>query len=136
MYFYPTVLSNINKKKLKPLEKYSSRSTMLYSDEGLFQIKNEKIFQVHFIDDVRAKCMKIGDNNFVCDDSEINWTQSNKLPYSFKRKDIMVYCYEKGSVKMYIEEVKDQTNHVYFYVKAQNIYGVEDDIAEMMERGK
>ena len=136
MYFYPTVLPNLNRKKLKSLEKYSSQSTLLYSDEGLFQVKNGKLYQVHFIDDENAKRKNIGTNNFICDNSEIKWTSSNKLPFSFKRKDIMVYCYEKGSVKLYIEEDNEKPSNVYFYVKDESIYGIEDDIAQMMECAK
>ena len=51
MHYYPTILPHVNKSKLERYKKYSSPTTMLYSNEGMFQVKSGKLYQVHFKDD-------------------------------------------------------------------------------------
>ena len=133
MHYYPTILPHVNKSKLEMYKNYSSSTTMLYSNEGLFQVKSGKLYQVHFKDDERYIKKNIGKYKFVCDNSSITWKPSNKLPYEFIRKDIIVNCYVNGSIKMYIEECDGNVSHVYFYVKDSNIYNIEEEISNMVE---
>ena len=106
---------------------------MLYSNEGMFQVKSGKLYQVHFKDDENSVQKKIGNHKFICDNSLITWTPSNKLPYKFIRKDLMLSCYVNGSLKMYIEETEGKVTHLYFYVKDTNIYNIEEEISDMIE---
>lgn len=132
MHYYPQILPHVNKSKLEKFKKYSSPTIMLYSNEGLFQVKSGKLYQVHFKDDHNSVEKKIGQNRFVCDNSEIIWTPSNKLPYDYERKDVLLNCYVKGSLKMYVEETKGKVSHVYFYVKDPSLYGIEEEINELL----
>ena len=133
MHYYPTILPHVNKSKLERYKKYSSPTTMLYSNEGMFQVKSGKLYQVHFKDDENSVQKNIGKCKVVCDNSYITWTPSNKLPYDFIRKDITVNCYVNGSLKMYIEECGGNVTHLYFYVKDTNIYNIEEEIGNMLE---
>jgi hypothetical protein len=136
MHYYPLILPYINKSKLVKFKKYSAKSTLLYSDEGLFQVKGGKLYQVHFIDDENSFKKKLGTHEFMCDDSKIEWSLCNKLPYEFERRDIINHCYEKGSLKLYLEEFEGNIVNLYFYVKDIQIYGIEDDIIEMLTCAK
>ena len=133
MHYYPVILPNINKNKLTRFKKYSAETTMLYSDEGLFQVKTGKLYQVHFIDDNNSYKKKIGPVQFICDNSQIKWSPSNKLPYNFVRKDIMVNCYEKNSIKLYIEETNGKPTHIYFYIKDTSLHEIENEIEEILK---
>ena len=133
MHYYPTILPHVNKSKLERYKKYSSPTTMLYSNEGMFQVKSGKLYQVHFKDDENSVQKNIGKCKVICDNSYITWTPSNKLPYDFIRKDVTVNCYVNGSLKMYIEETDGKVSHLYFYVKDTNIYNIEEEIADMLE---
>lgn len=134
MHYYPTILPHVNRSKIEKYKKYSSPTTMLYSNEGLFQVKSGKLYQVHFKDDENSSEKRINGVRFVCDNSEVKWTPSNKLPYHYVRKDITLSCYENGSLKLYIEEEKGKTTHMYFYVKNTNLYGIEEEISEMFKK--
>ena len=136
MHYYPLILPYINKSKLEKFKKYTARTTLLYSDEGMFQIKGGKLYQVHFVDDENSFRKKLGSCEFICDDSKIEWTPSNKLPYEFDRRDTINHCYEKGTLKLYIEECEGRIEHIYFYVKDTQIYGIEEDIMEMLSCAK
>lgn len=135
-HYYPKQLPFIKKENLNKYKIYSKPSTLLYSDEGLYQVKDAKLYQVHFNDDLDDEIIKIGNIEFVCDNSKIIWSSVNKLPYNFKRRDILVTCYELGSVKMYIEEENNICKHVYFFVKDKNIYGIENDISYLIQCAK
>lgn len=133
MHYYPCILPHINKSNLTKYKKYTASTTMLYSNEGLFQVKSGKLYQVHFKDDASSCKKKIGQTQFICDNSAISWTPSNKLPYDYLRKDITSHCYENGSLKLYIEEYEGKINHIYFFVKDTSIYKIEEEIAAMVE---
>ena len=135
MYYYPVSLpEKINKDKLQGIKVSNYKTCMLYSSEGIFQIKKGRIYRVHYTDDCSSKKITIGKTKYVCDRSETKWTESHKIPYKFVRKELAVTCYEVGSVKMYIEECKEKVSHIYFYVSESNIYGVENDIQELMRK--
>ena len=49
MYYYPTTLSKINTDKLSHYIKPTTFNIiMLYSDEGVFKLKNETVYRQHF----------------------------------------------------------------------------------------
>ena len=135
MYYYPvSVPEKINKNKLQGIKVSNYKTSMLYSSEGIFQLKKGRIYRVHYTDDSSSKTIMIGKTKYVCDRSETKWTESHKIPYQFVRKEITATCYEVGSVKMYIEEDKEKVSHIYFYVSDINIYGIENDIQELMRK--
>ena len=136
MYFYPEKIPLIDISKIKHLKKYTNNTTMLYSSEGLFQIKSGKLLKVHFNDDKNTFKKCIGSTNFICDNSDIIWTPCNKIPYNFKKKEIVVNCYEKGNAKLYLELINDRINHIYFYIKDPSLYGTENDIIDILKCAK
>lgn len=135
MYYYPVSLpGKINKDKLQAIKETRYKTQMLYSKEGIFQLKKGRLYRVHYTDDCASKKITIGNTKYLCDRSETKLTESYKIPYNFIRKEIAVTCYEVGSVKMYIEEHKDRLSQIYFYVSDSNIYGVENDIQDLMRK--
>lgn len=135
MKYYPTLLPyvNIEKLKSKNIKSKVSSTTMLYSPEGIFQIRNGQLYQVHFKDALENTKCKIKGVEYIRDDSEIIWTPSSKLPYNFERRDITETCFERGSVKFYVLKNNEQKmTHCYFQIKDPNILDIEKDIGEMM----
>jgi hypothetical protein len=139
MHYYPCILPYINTDKLKAKKNvkcHKSETTMLYSSEGMFQIRKGQLYQVHFQDDEHSEKRKINGVDYVCDNSNIVWSSCNKLPYDFERRDITELCFERGSVKFYVNECKGKIIHCFFSIKSQNILDIEQDIAELMACAK
>jgi hypothetical protein len=140
LYYYPKVLPlRINKNRLvnsKDTRVSSYTQTTLYSQEGIYHIKKGKLYTVHFNDSLNSVKNIINNDEYISDTSDIVLSPSQKLPYEFIKQDIMVTVYEKGSVKMVIEEAKDKLMHIYFEVKNNDIYGVHEDINELMKYAK
>ena len=140
MYYYPKILPlRINKNRLvnsKDTRVSSYTQTTLYSQEGIYHIKKGKLYTVHFNDSLNSVKNIINNDEYISDTSDIVLSPSQKLPYEFIKQDIMVTVYEKGSVKMVIEEAKDKLMHIYFEVKNNDIYGVHEDINELMKYAK
>ena len=135
LYYYPSEIPNhVDKTKLNHISNKTYSTTMLYSNEGMFQIQKGKLYSVHFNDDITSKKIKIDNKEYITDETEIQWKPCNKLPYDFLRKDITVNCYEKGSIKMYLEEFNNCVIHMYFFVKDRNIHGIHEDIQELMRK--
>jgi len=135
LYYYPTQIPvSIDKSKLNTLKNHTYTTTLLYSSEGMFQIRKGKLYSVHFEDDNDSKTVKLGDVNYIVDKSNIKWSSVDKLPYDFIRKDTNVTCYEKDSLKFYIEETENKISHMYFFVKDPNFYGINNDIIEFMRK--
>ena len=140
LYYYPKVLPlRINKNRLvnsKDTRVSSYTQTTLYSQEGIYHIKKGKLYTVHFNDSLNSVKNIINNDEYISDTSDIVLSPSQKLPYEFIKQDIMVTVYEKGSVKMIIEETKDKFMHMYFEVENNDIYGVHEDINELMKYAK
>jgi len=140
LYYYPKILPlRINKNRLvnsKDTRVSSYTQTTLYSQEGIYHIKKGKLYTVHFNDSLNSVKNIINNDEYISDTSDIVLSPSQKLPYEFIKQDIMVTVYEKGSVKMVIEEAKDKLMHMYFEVKNNDIYGVHEDINELMKYAK
>jgi hypothetical protein len=136
MYIYPCNLPKVNKKKLSHFKSHTYTSSMLYSTEGLFMIKKNKLCQLHFKDDTQAIKKRIMDTDFIYDDSEIQYSNSHKIPYEFIRRDIIVTCYDMGSIKCYMEETDGILSHLYFRISDKNIFGIEEDINEFIQCAK
>ena len=140
LYYYPKILPlRINKNRLvnsKDTRVSSYTQTTLYSQEGIYHIKKGKLYTVHFNDSLNSVKNIINNDEYISDTSDIVHSQSQKLPYEFIKQDIMVTVYEKGSVKMIIEEAKDKLMNMYFEVKNNDIYGVHEDINELMKYAK
>lgn len=146
LYYYPKVLPlRINKNRLvnsKDTRVSSYTQTTLYSQEGIYHIKKGKLYTVHFNDSLNSVKNIINNDEYISDTSDIVLSLSQKLPYEFIKQDIMVTVYEKGSVKMVIEEAeeakeaKDKLMNMYFEVKNNDIYGVHEDINELMKYAK
>lgn len=140
LYYYPKILPlRINKNRLvnsKDTRVSSYTQTTLYSQEGIYNIKKGKLYTVHFNDSLNSVKNIINNDEYISDTSDIVLSPSQKLPYEFIKQEIMVTVYEKGSVKMVIEEAKDKLMHIYFEVKNNDIYGVHEDINELMKYAK
>lgn len=136
MYYYPKILPIINLSKLNEIKHRKSETTMLYSSEGLFQIRKGNLYQVHFLDSIQSEKRKINAVEYICDDSIISWSPSHKLPFEFNRSDIIEFCYEYGSVKFYVHQCEGKIIHAFFYIKDDNIYEIEEDIANLMARAQ
>jgi hypothetical protein len=135
VYYYPVSIPNsIDKKSFTTLKQNTYTSTMLYSNEGIFQIKKNKLYAIHFSDDEYPKNITIDDIKYSTDKTITHMTPCNKLPYDFIEKDILVTCYEVGSVKLYIEEEDDEISNLYFDVKDENIYGIQEDVSNLMRK--
>ena len=135
LYYYPSEIpKHVDKTKLDGISNKTYRTTMLYSNEGMFQIQKGKLYSVHFNDDIDSKKITIDNKEYMSDKTEIIWKLCDKLPYEFLRRDINVFCYEKGSIKMYLEESDNSIIHMYFFVKDSNIHGIHDDIQELMRK--
>lgn len=135
LYYYPKEFPRtIDKNKLNTMKYHKYNSIMLYSNEGMFQVRKGKIYSIHFDDDTNSKTIRLENVDYVVDKTEIKWTPSEKLPYEFIRKDTDVTCYECGSVKFYIEESNNKIIHMYFFVKDEKIYGVHNDIQDIMHK--
>lgn len=135
LYYYPKEFPRqVDKSKLDSMKFHKYNAVMLYSNEGMFQVRNGKIYSVHFQDDTNSKTIILDGLNYVVDKTEIKWTPSEKLPYDFIRKDTSVTCYECGSIKFYIEERNDKVIHMYFFIKDEKIYGVHNDIQDIMRK--
>ena len=140
LYYYPTILPpKINKSKLQNL-KYTNftsyTQTILYSDEGIFQIKSGKLYTVHFNDSSSSHKVVINNDEYISDTSDIILSPCQKLPFDFIKKKYDVTSYEKGSIKMIVQEYKNELKHLYFEIKNNNIYGIHDDIKELIKCAK
>jgi len=135
MHYYPCILTHINTEKLrakKNVKCHKSETTLLYSSEGMFQLRKGQLYQVHFQDDENSEKRRINGIDYICDKSNIIWTPCNKLPYDFERRDITEICFERGSVKFYINECGGKLVNCFFSIKSQDILDIEEDIAELM----
>ncbi len=135
MHYYPSILPHINIDKLrakKNIKCHKSETTMLYSSEGMFQIRKGQLYQVHFHDDENSEKCRINGVDYICDKSKIIWSPSNKLPYDFERRDITELCFERGSVKFYVNLWNGKIIHCFFSIKSLDILDIEQDIAELM----
>ena len=135
MYYYPTALSKLNTDKLSQYIKPTTFNIiMLYSDEGVFKLKNETVYRQHFgMENTNYKHFKIADTEFICDNSEVLDVKTHKLPFDFEQYDISVFCFEKGSVKFFVQKNNDIVIHSYFHVKHHDTYGIEDDIDKIIK---
>ena len=131
MYYYPETLPELALDKVKNLCGKSQSLTRLYSDEGIFQIKNAKIKRLHFDDDVtHGKKISIGSHKFICDKSKVKFIPTNKIPYSFEKRETLLYS--KGRMGIEIDPSNNRTIHLFFDVESPNIYGIEEEITEYM----
>lgn len=136
MNYYPSVLPHINLDKIKKMKHKSTRTTMLYSDEGIFRIKQNQLDKLHYKDADHTEKRKLKGIEFVCDNSKTITTGVQKLPYTFERREFNEIRIEQGSVKMYIHESKGKVSHIWFYIHNQQIHNIEDDIIKLMEYAK
>lgn len=135
VYYYPLSFPNaIDKNSLGLFKQHTYLSTMLYSNEGIFKIKKNKLYTIHFIDDNCPINTTIDDITYYIDKSIIQYTLCNKLPYDFIKKDMVVTCYDGGSVKLYIEEKDNEIHQIYFDVKDENIYEIQEEISNLMRK--
>lgn len=141
MFYYPDIKlpGNINDSKLQSIDHKCYKITMLYSSEGIFQVKNAKLWSVFYLDDDNNNTITkttIDNIDYVTDKSDIKFKISNKIPYEFTRRDLNITEYSKGSVTLYIERTigDDKVTNLYFNIKNQNIYGIHDDIKELMRK--
>jgi len=137
VFYYPiTIPEFINKNKLN-IENHSTYNViMMYSVEGIFEVKKDKLSAIHFIDDEQSRIMVIDNIKYRTDNSKIKRKKCNKLPHKYIQKNIVVTCYQKGSVGLYIEMSPDdgKISQLYFVVRDDNIYGIHDDIQELMRK--
>lgn len=132
MYYYPEILPDIDVEKVKRLCENRHDITRLYSDEGIFQIKNAKIKRLHFEDDeTHGKKITIGSNKFICDKTEVNFVPTNKIPYSYEKREFILY--NKGRMGVEYDPKKRVITHLYFNVESPDIYGIEEEIAGYMK---
>lgn len=136
MYYYPVTIPKVNIMKLKhnPQVKHKTyKTTMLYSNEGIFQIRDNHLFRTYFDDDdTGGEMKKINGVELVWDKTKVHWIPTNKIPYNYEKREISISVFEKPAVKMYVEEYKGRFNHIYFYVKTPGVYGVDEEIAEFL----
>jgi len=133
MYYYPEILPDIDVEKVKRVCENRHDITRLYSDEGIFQIKNAKIKRLHFEDDENyGKKITIGSNKFICDKTKVDFIPTNKIPYSFEKREFTLY--NKGRMGVEYDSKQMKITHLYFNVESPDIFGIEEEIAEYMKK--
>lgn len=133
MYYYPETLPELALDKVEKLCGKSQPITRLYSDEGIFQIKNARIKRLHFDDDeTHGKKILIGSHKFICDKSKINFIPTNKIPYSFEKRETILY--NKGRMGIEINPSNNKVIHLFFEVESPDIFGIEEEIADYMKK--
>jgi len=132
MYYYPKILPELDLDKVKKICGNYQSITRLYSDEGIFQIKNAKIKRLHFEDDeTESKSLSIAGHKFICDKSKINFIPTNKIPYSFEKRETLLY--NKDRIGIEIDPSNNKVIHLFFVVESPNIFGIEEEIANYMK---
>lgn len=129
-YYYPFTLPVLDLNKIYNFCDKKEKITRLYSDEGVYEIKNSKLFKIHCIDDEsHGKQVNIGSSKFIIDSSKIKLIPSHKIPYNFEKREFTLY--KKG--RMTIEINNSKITHLYFMVESPDIYGVEEEIINLMK---
>ena len=140
LYYYPKSLpTKINKDRLENLKSIKSSSyteIYLYSNEGIYLIKKNKLYMTHFNDSNNSVKVIINEDEYISDTSDVVLTPCSKLPYSFIKKEMSITSYEKGSIKMILQECNNSLEHIYFEIKNNDIYGIHDDIKELFQYAK
>lgn len=137
VFYYPvTIPEFINKNKLNVENHNSYNVIMMYSEEGIFEVKKDKLSAIHFIDDEQSRSLVIDSIKYRVDNSILKRKRCNKIPHKYIQKNIVVTCYQVGSVKLYIEEGRDdgKISQLYFVVRDDSVYGIHDDIQELMRK--
>ncbi len=116
--FFDMIPQKINLDKLYKFKKSSINQNEIYSNEGIFIIKNNIINKIIIKDDLKSKIpIEINNNKFTIDNSKIVYKQFNKIPFEFFKleKKIEEYLlYDKCRVKLIIEFVGDNITDIYF----------------------
>jgi hypothetical protein len=135
MYLHPTTIPQINKKKLDKFKNKNETIVKLYSNEGIYQIKNNKLYKIYYIDDEKSNSnITLNSQHFIVDNSEIKYIYSNKIPFNFKKKTLLITTYETSNCKIIIEEDNNRNIlNVYFYVKDPSIYEFKNEIKNFLE---
>ena len=79
-----------------------------------------------------GKKISIGSHKFICDKSKSNFIPTNKIPYSFEKRESHLYNKERMGIE--INPLKNKMTHLYFKVESPNIFGIEEEIAKYMKK--
>ena len=116
--FFDTIPQKINLDRLYKFKKSTINQNEIYSNEGIFIIKNNIINKIIIKDDPQSNIpIEINNNKFILDNSKIEYKQFYKIPFEFYKleKKIEEYLlYDKCRVKLVIEFVGDNITDIYF----------------------
>ena len=116
---FETIPEKINLDKLFKFKNKSFNQIEIYSNEGIFKIKNNNICKIIYKDDLNDNDpLLIKKYKFMIDNSVLDYKQFNKIPFEFIdiEKVIEEYLlYEKCRVKLVIEFVGNNISDIYFF---------------------
>ena len=116
---------NIDEKILKKIENYKKHiysSNFIYSNEGIFQIKNKKIFKIK-PNDKELLYDNFEDYEIVVDNSYFqNHHEVHQIPYEHLNLIQTKYIYKlRDNAPISLEVIKDSKGNIeYFYLKIHN----------------
>ena len=101
------------------LEQYKRNSTneqYLVSTEGIYKVTNNNILLQKLCDSTFSK-YTIGNNDYILDNSTINYETCNKIPFqhkSIKRTSSIYSLHPKSKIKLVIETTTKNISNIYF----------------------
>ena len=118
MIIYPELISiKINDlHKLEKFKHYFNKITYFYSDEGIYLLKNNIIKKLIINDSIEIIKKKIDNYSFICDKSEILYSENLfKLPFNYIKdiKEENSYIITPN-LKLVIENTQKNITNFYF----------------------
>lgn len=135
MYLHPATIPQINQKKIDKTKHKSETIIKLFSNEGIYQIKNNKLYKIYYIDDENSNSsITINSQQFIVDNSELKYIHSNKIPFNYKKQRLLVTTYETSNCKMIIEtDDSKKIVNMYFSIKDPSVYEFKNEIKNFLE---
>jgi hypothetical protein len=118
-----------NIKKLS-LKNTTSNYYLLYSNEGIYTIKNDIITKNEYIDKP-SKELVIDSVKFIIDNSYCKKNKCFKIPFYFNKVKISEMIYElpyDSSLKLIIQKKNNQINDIYCYTNKDNLHDFDKDL--------
>lgn len=104
---------NLNLKAFDPVHTTKKK---IYTNEGIYEIKDDKIYNLDILDKEIEELM-IDGNHLILDNSEVNLVQCFRIPNFFIEKTIKKSTYQFDDINLIIEKENDLQDEIYFKIK-------------------
>lgn len=101
---------------LKAFDSVHTTEKKIYTNEGIYEIRDDKIYNLDILDKEIEELM-IDGNHLILDNSEVNLVQCFRIPNFFIEKTIKKSTYQFDDINLIIEKENDLQDEIYFKIK-------------------